>query len=430
MSYNSPFTGNVVQPTDVSYRSVTLAANTQLSWPINGNATDDYAARIMNVTASSAGLALWMPPANQASVGQDALIRNVGSNTFTVSDFSGQHVIASVAAGEAKYIYITTNSTTAGSWGVIAFGVGSSNPDAGALAGAGLTAIANTLNQSHPTESVIAAYTFASDDRAKTLEWTGGSTGVYLPLAANVGDNWFILLKNNGTGTMTVNTTSGELLDGAIAKTFQPGDSAIIVCTGSAYVTIGYGQSTVFQFNALTKPVTGGTTTLSASEASNFIIIFTGTLTSNVTVVFPPVISMYVISNQTSAGGFTLTCTTGTLGASNATVPTGGQATLICDGANFLNANTSQAGASSLSLANGSPSSPTLNFASETNTGVYRPGSGRFGVAVLGSLVLDVTATGISVSGTGNFTGGVTAASISVSGTGNFVGGISSGTFS
>ena len=84
MSYNSPFTGNVIQPTDVSYRAITLTANTQLNWPINGNATDDYAARIMQVTASTAGLSLYMPPANQTSVGNDALIRNVGGNTFTV----------------------------------------------------------------------------------------------------------------------------------------------------------------------------------------------------------------------------------------------------------------------------------------------------------------------------------------------------------
>ena len=82
MSYNSPFTGNVIQPTDVSYRAITLSANTQLEWPINGNATDDYTARIMDVTASAANLSLFMPPANQASVGQDALIRNVGANTF------------------------------------------------------------------------------------------------------------------------------------------------------------------------------------------------------------------------------------------------------------------------------------------------------------------------------------------------------------
>ena len=46
-SYNSVFTGQVIQPTDVSFRAITLSADTQLQWPINGNATDDYAARII-----------------------------------------------------------------------------------------------------------------------------------------------------------------------------------------------------------------------------------------------------------------------------------------------------------------------------------------------------------------------------------------------
>ena len=83
MSYNSPFTGNVIQPTDVSYRAVTLSANTQLQWPINGNATDDYAARIMQVTATTAGLSLYIPPANHSSVRNDAMISNVRSNLVT-----------------------------------------------------------------------------------------------------------------------------------------------------------------------------------------------------------------------------------------------------------------------------------------------------------------------------------------------------------
>ena len=127
MSYNSPFTGNVIQPTDVSYRAVTLSANTQLEWPINGNATDDYAARIMNVTATAGGLSLYMPPANQASVGQDALIRNVGATTFTVKDYEGTNTIVTIAAGESKYIYITANPTATGTWSNIAFGCSRSN---------------------------------------------------------------------------------------------------------------------------------------------------------------------------------------------------------------------------------------------------------------------------------------------------------------
>lgn len=396
-----------MQPTDVSFRAITLTANTQLEWPINGNATDDYAARIMNVTASSAGLALWMPPANQTSVGNDALIRNVGANSFTVKDYAGTNTIITIAAGEAKYIYITSNSTAQGTWGNIAFGTGTSAADAASLAGYGLVASGSTLNQSHPTQSLIAAYTFATSDRAQTYVWTGGTTTATLPLAATTGDNWFVLFKNNGTGTVTVGTTSSQLLDGQTTKAFAPGESAFIVSTGSSYITIGYGVSTEFEFGVLTKPVTTGSYTLTASEAANTIQFYTGTLSGNVTVTYPPVVNLYVISNQTSAGGYTLTVTTGIGGSATATVPPSGQATLICDGTNFYNANTTQAGGTSLSIINGTAGSPSINFASETNTGIYRPGAGRFGVSVLGNLVADVTATGLAVTGTGNFSGGI-----------------------
>lgn len=407
MSYNSPFTGNVIQPTDVSYRSVTLAANTQLQWPINGNATNDYAARIMDVTASSGGLSLYMPPANQTSVGNDAMIRNVGANTFTVKNFNGVGTLVTIAAGEAKYIYITTNANEQGTWGNLTFGAGSSGGSAASLAGDGLLAIGSTLNQSHPAISLIASYTFVTSDRAQTYVWTGGATSVTLPQAATLGNNWFFLFKNNGSGSVTINTTSSELFDGAVSKAFAPGESAFIVCTGTAFITVGYGQSSQFAFNVLTKPVTGGAYTLTASEASNVIQVYTGTLVSNVTVTYPPVASLYVISNQCTAGGFTLTVTTGIMGGATATIPAGGQATVVCDGTNFLNANTTQAGATAVSLSNGTAGAPSLNFASETNTGVYRPGAGRFGVSILGNLITDVTASGLAVTGAGNFTGGV-----------------------
>jgi len=406
-SFNSPFTGTVIQPTDVSYRSVTLAANTQLQWPINGNATDDYAARIMDVTASSAGLSLYMPPANQTSVGNDALIRNVGANSFTVTTFGGTSTIITIAAGEAKYVYIKTNATEQGTWGNIAFGTGTSSADAASLAGAGLVASGSTLNQSHPSSSLIAAYTFQTSDRSKTLVWSGGATTATLPLASTTGDNWFLLFKNNGTGTVTIGTTSAQNIDGAVSKAFAPGESAFIVSTGTEYVTVGYGVSTQFEFGVLTKPVTSGTYTLTASEASNTIQIYTGTLSGNVTIIVPPVINLYVISNQCNAGAYTLTISTGVAGGNTATVPASGQATLICDATNILNANTSQAGGTAFSLVNGSAASPSLNFGSETNTGIYRPGAGRFGISVLGNLIVDVDANGLDVIGAGNFTAGI-----------------------
>ena len=46
MSFNSPFTGNVIQPTDVSYSYISIANTTlQLEWPINGTVSGDAAAR-------------------------------------------------------------------------------------------------------------------------------------------------------------------------------------------------------------------------------------------------------------------------------------------------------------------------------------------------------------------------------------------------
>ena len=405
MSYVSPFTGDVVQPTDVGFRAVTLSANTQLNWPSNSTTNTDYAARIMQVTASSSGLSMYMPPANQASVGNDALIRNIGANTFTVKDYAGTNTIVSVAAGESKYIYITTNPDAQGTWGNIAFGTGTSSADAATLAGYGLVASGATLNQSHPSAAISSGSTFATTDRAQTRVWSSGSGTATLPAASTLGNNWFTLFKNNGSGSFTISCTGAELIDGNSSKTFNPSESAFIVCTGTAYVTIGYGVSSSFAFTALTKNVTGGTVTLTNNEAANNIQEYVGNLVSNVTVVFPPVVNLYVISNQVTDNGYSFTVTTG-LGYS-AIIPPGQQATLICDGTNFLNANTTQAGATSISLVDGTVGTPSMNFAAETSTGVYRSGAGHFNIAVGGSEIVDVTSTGVDVTGTGNFTNGI-----------------------
>ena len=394
MSYNSPFTGNVIQPTDVSYRAITLSANTQLSWPINGNATDDYAARIMQVTATTTGLSLWMPPANQASVGQDALIRNVGSNTFTVKDYAGTNTIISVAAGESKYVYITANPTTTGTWGTIAFGAGTSSADAATLAGLGLVADGATLNQSHPAQSIVTGGTFATTDRAQTLVWSGGAGTYTLPATSVLGNNWFTLFKNNGSGSMVI--SAGDNIDGASTKTFAPTESAFIVCTGTTYITVGYGVSSQFFYTSLVKAITTGTYTLTASEASNTIQTYTGTLTGNVTVIYPPVVNLYVIKNSVTAGGYTLTVGTGS--GTSVVVPAGEQVTLACDGTNFFNANTTQAGAvTTITLADGSVGAPSLSFASESDTGIYRAGAGNFNIAVGGSMAVDISSSGMNV---------------------------------
>lgn len=394
MSYISPFTGDVIQPTDVSYRSITLSTNTTLAWPINGNTSGNYAARIMDVTPTTGGLSLTMPPANQTSVGTDSLVQNLGAVSFDVLDNSGG-VIVTIASGKSEYIYVTGNSTVGGVWGNIAFGSTTSSSNAAALAGYGLVAISTTLNQSHPAQTMVTGGSFNAASRAQTMVWSGGAGTYNLPAANVLGDNWFTLFKNNGSGSMIIACASGETIDGNSTKTFAPTESAFIICDGTQYLTVGYGVSSQFVFTSFIKSVTTGSYTLSASEASNTIQEYVGTLTGNVTVTYPPVVNLYVVSNQTVDNGYSLTITTG-LGYS-ATVPPGQQATLVCDGTNFLNANTTQAGATTVSLVNGTVGTPSLNFASETNTGIYRPGAGELAIAVLGANALVATATGVKI---------------------------------
>ena len=392
MSYVSPFTGDVVQPTDVSYISLSIAnTSLQLVWPSTSTTSTDVAARIIEITATGTSYLL-MPPANQASVGQDALIRNIGATTFTVKDFDGINTIVTIPAGEAQYIYITENADEQGTWGIIAFGIGSSGADAATLAGYGLLAIGPTLNQSHPVTTFSSGITAVAADRASAYAWTGGAGTLTLTLAATLGNNWFLFLRNSGTGTLTVACSGANTINASASIALQPTDSCIIVCSGTTFYTVGLGRATQFAFTQLSKAVSTGSYTLTASEASNVIQKYTGALIADVTIVIPSTVQVYYILNATT-GAYTVTITTGS--GATAILTTGTQATLVCDSVNLYNANTILAGSSTVSLQNGLAASPSLNFSSEPTTGVFRPAAGQFGIAILGVQKFMLTADGI-----------------------------------
>jgi len=361
----------------------------------------------MEVTTTG-GFGLWLFPANQASVGQDALIRNIGGEDFTVMDYAGINTIVTVLAGEAQYIYITDNGTEEGVWGIIAFGIGSSGQDAATLAGYGLIAIGQTLNQSQPVTNFSSNYTAVFADLANCYAWTGGAGTLTLTSATTLGNSWFMLVRNAGTGSLTITGSGGQLINGSGSIIFQPTDSAIIVCSGTTFYTVGLGKSTQFAFTQLTKAVTTGTYTLTAAEASNVVQKYTGTLSGNVTIIVPPTVQVYYVQNATVGGAsnYTVTLSTG-LGGSTATIGSNQQSTLICDSVNLVNANTVLAGSTAISLIDGTVSSPALNYASETSTGLYRASSGEFNTAILGVLRSTLSATGLAIVGTGNFTGGI-----------------------
>jgi hypothetical protein len=394
-TYVDPYTGVTINPSQVGYESLTISTDTTLQWPINGN-TGSVVANQIDVTATVGSLKLFLPPATQVSTGASVIIRNSGSNSFTVVNTSGGTIVT-IASGVVQYIYLTDNSTQNGTWSTLTFGAGTSSANASALAGYGLTAINTTLNQAYPITNVYSNYTFVDADRSGFFVWQSGAGNFTLPSAATIGNNWFVMIRNNGTGILTVYPSGTDTIDNNSQAQLQLSESFVAVSNGTnGYNTYGYGQSATFVFTELNKNVTGGTVTLSIVEASSIIQEYSGTLTSNCTVILPSTVNLYSIQNKTT-GSFTLTFKTSSVGAATLTVGQGQAVIAVCDGTNVYNSNTSNVSGNTLTLSAGSAAAPSLNFAGNTTTGMYLPTSNQIGFAVSGSNAVTISASGMLI---------------------------------
>ena len=88
------------------------------------------------------------------------------------------------------------------------------------------------------------AYTVVAGDRGKLINATGTWT-LALTAAATLGAGFAFALRNSGAGVITIDPNATELIDGAQTLTLAAGGSAIIVCTGSAWMTVGLGAQGV-----------------------------------------------------------------------------------------------------------------------------------------------------------------------------------------
>jgi len=397
-SYLNPFTGQTVQPSQVGYEQLTISADTILQWPVNGN-TDDVVANIIEVTATTSGLKLYMPAATQVSTGQSALIKNIGANSFTVVKSDGSTII-SISSGIAQYIYVTDNTTIPGTWATVTFGAGTSSANASALAGYGLKAISTTLNQAYDLTTYSSNTTLSSANRASFAVWEGGVGSIALPSASSVGNNWFAMIRNNGTGILTVTCTGADTIDGNASQQLQLDESFVVVSNGTnGFNSFGYGQSASFFYTILAKVVTGlgATITLTAAEATNIIQEYTGTLSSNVSIIFPATVQIYTVTNLTT-GAFTMTFRTAAVGGATVIIPQNQTLILVCDGTNVYNANSATISTlPSLTLGSGTAANPSLNYTGDTTTGFYRPSSGQLGFSLAGVSKMTLEADGLHV---------------------------------
>jgi hypothetical protein len=377
-SFTQTFGGTNIYPSDVSYRYVSLTIDQVLDWPLETAPSNDVVASIMDVNATTTSLVITMPDARDASTGETVLFNNVGSNTFEVRTSTGVQICAPTS-GSTFQIYLTDNSTESGTWRSFQYGASASAANAAALAGLGLKAIATTLNQSVPVSTFNSNYTTSTSDRAKALVWTGGAGTLAFSTASMLGNDWFVNVRNSGTGDLTLNPSTSETINGELTLVLSPGDSAIVVTDGVEFWTIGFGQSAIYAFSLLQIDVSGsGNYTLSIAELNKTAYVFTGTLTGNRDIIVPTTVQQYWVSNQTS-GSYTLGVRTSSQASPGVTVSSAARAILYCDGTDVVDADTSTIGIP-VAVSQGGTGATTASGA-RTNLGATSIGNAVFTAA-------------------------------------------------
>jgi len=205
---------------------------------LGGSISAGGTANALTLTASSPFTAL----ADGLIVSFRATATNTGAATLNVNSigakpihkFGGAAIDADLFAGDLRNtgIYVAQYSAAlnggTGAWQLL-------NPS---IVNSGNAAVTKTGN-----------YTAVLSDAGRPILLSGAFT-LSLTAAATLGDKWRISARNIGSGIVTVDPNSTELIDGASTVTMLPGQSCDIVCDGTAFYTVGLQAEVMSKFSA------------------------------------------------------------------------------------------------------------------------------------------------------------------------------------
>lgn len=378
-TYVSPFTGDVVQQTDVTYYPLDFSADTQLYWPLVLNGEQVPASRIMDCTPSTSGLTVFLPNAAQGANGIDILFRNFGTDTFFVEQYGGGGSV-SIAPGVSKYFYLSDNSTEAGVWQNVTFGAGTSSADAASLAGPGLAAISGKLSTSQTVNTSSSVPTINNASRTQTYIWTGGNGTWNLPNPATLTAGWFIGFRNNGSGAVNIVPYAGSLINDTTNVTINPQDSGFIFFQSSTgeFYTLGLQtpanvtfSSAVYDVDSIIGP---SLSLVSYAPIIQTYVNLSGTRTTDLTVTLPATTQLYILINDTTTTSYDIQFAISGSSAPPTVLAPGNIITALSDGNQLIIL--AQNSSTYFYAADGSALLPSFSFLSDTSTGMYLTGVG------------------------------------------------------
>jgi len=313
-TYTNIFGGNQVSPAFSSYANITLSANLQLQWPTSFQDTANVVASIMDVTPTGAGLTLTLPavatnpsppaaPAGIVSVGTNFIINNLATAYSLQLNTADNAPLLTIVPGTAYYIYLSDNTTVAGTWRKLPIALGASGP---------ITSLTMTGDPSGSLTITPASITSSggfSFMLSPNLDAVSGLATSGL-VAYNSGTKTFsaVTLINGGNISITnPQGISGNPTIGLINPFVSPVTIGNIVLSGHTITTtpahtnlnVGDGsQQVIFSANSIDSPqVLIAAGNVSSSGAPNY-------LTSNVSGIVKPAMTTgtYLI-NYTSLTG-------------------------------------------------------------------------------------------------------------------------------
>ena len=107
-----------------------------------------------------------------------------------------------------------------------------------------------------PATGIDANYTVGTNDYL--IDITGNTITVTLPTAVGVNGKNYVI-KNRGTGVVTVETTSSQTIDGANTKSLNNNDSIEVISDGSNWI-IAAGTGTVTSSTTAKSGIVSNTT--------------------------------------------------------------------------------------------------------------------------------------------------------------------------
>lgn len=300
----------------------------------------------------------------------------------------------------------------------------------------------------------VAAYTVVLGDRGKVIEATTGTWTLGLPTAATAGAGFSFILRNSGTGVITVDPAGTEQVDGATTLSVAGGRAVLLMCTGTAWVSNGMVSAAFTSTAAGLVPASGGGTlnflradgtfapaVVADGDKGDLTVSSSGTVWTidNAVVTLPKMANLpasTILGNNTGLAATPIALTPAQVKTQLAiaagdvsglgALATAGSASLTTQVTGILPAANGGTGQSTLPPAlsglfsDGTLAAPGISFVSDTDTGIRRVSTNSLAIVTAGADAVTIDASGFVNIGSPNVMTGIGAARINSQGAGSF----------